>query len=103
MSEKIKELKAAEFDSFIAQGRVIVDFWAVWCGPCRMQGKILDQCADDLAAAGITLAKVNVDEESALAARFGVSSIPTLIAFENGQAKKTLVGIQQADTLKKVF
>lgn len=103
MSEKIKELTTAEFDSFIAKGRVIVDFWAPWCGPCRMQVKILDQCVDDLAAAGITLAKVNVDDENALAAKFGVSSIPTLIVFENGAAKKTLVGIQQAETLKNSF
>ncbi len=103
MSESIKNLTAQEFDDFISEGNVVIDFWAAWCGPCRMQGQILDQGADDFAAAGIKVGKVNIDQENALASRYGVSSIPTLLIFKDGEQIKTLVGIQQADSLKKQF
>lgn len=103
MSESIKNLSEQEFDSFVAEGNIVVDFWAPWCGPCRMQGQILDQAAQDLTTAGIKVGKVNVDQETALAARFGVSSIPTLLIFKDGKLSKTLIGIQQADSLKKQF
>ena len=103
MSESIKNLSEQEFASFIAEGNVVVDFWAPWCGPCRMQGQILEQAAQDFVNAGIKVAKVNVDQEAELASQFGVSSIPTLLIFKNGKLSKTLVGIQQADTLKKQF
>ncbi|MFA6929648.1 MAG: thioredoxin [Lentisphaeria bacterium] len=103
MSENIKNLKEQEFATFISQGNVLVDFWAPWCGPCRMQGQILEQAAQDFVTANIKVGKVNVDEETELAARFGVSSIPTLLVFKDGKLSKTLVGIQQADSLKKQF
>jgi thioredoxin 1 len=103
MSESIKNLNAQEFDSFISEGNVVIDFWAPWCGPCRMQSQILDQAAADFASAGIKVGKVNIDEEGALATRYGVSSIPTLLIFKNGKQEKTFVGIQQADSLKKQF
>ncbi len=103
MSENIKNLSEQDFASFIAQGNVVVDFWAPWCGPCRMQGQILEQAGQDFVTANIKVGKVNVDQETALAARFGVSSIPTLLIFKEGKLSKTLVGIQQADSLKKQF
>ena len=81
---------------------VLLDFWAVWCGPCRMIAPTVEQLSDELDGK-IKVGKVNIDEENELAARFGVSSIPTLLVFKDGKLSKTLVGIQQADSLKKQF
>lgn len=99
MSDKIREIKETEFDALIAKGTVLVDFWAPWCGPCRMQTPILEKLVDELDGAA-TIAKVNVDDEGGLAARFHVSSIPTLIVFKDGKAVRQMVGLQQASTLK---
>lgn len=71
---------------------VLVDFWASWCGPCRMLSPIVDEIAEE--RTDIKVAKVNVDEQEELAMRFGIMSIPTLIVFKNGEAVKRTMGVQ---------
>ncbi|MET0727266.1 MAG: thioredoxin [Acidimicrobiales bacterium] len=86
-------LTDATFDEEIAGSAepVLVDFWAEWCGPCKMIAPILDQIAEEHAGK-IKIAKLNVDDNPDVARRFDVMSIPTLIVFQNGQAAKRMVG-----------
>ena len=91
------ELKSDSFNDFISSGLVLVDFWAPWCGPCRMQIPILDQVAGKVP--GVTIGKVNVDDEPDLAARYGVNTIPYIVIFKNGEKKADFVGLRQANVL----
>ncbi len=77
---------------------VLIDFWAGWCGPCRMLAPIIDEIAEEYADT-ITVGKINVDEQPQLAAAFGVESIPTLIAFKNGVPLGALVGLQTKESV----
>ncbi len=79
-----------------ANGVVLVDFWASWCGPCRMVAPIIDQLEEEYAGK-IKVGKVNVDEESALASEFAVVSIPTIIIFKDGRQVEKLVGARSFD------
>ncbi len=71
---------------------VLVDFWAEWCGPCKMIGPVLEEIAGE-AGDRATIAKVNIDDEPLLASRFGVTSIPTLVVFRGGKEQDRLVGV----------
>ena len=96
----IKEVTTnEEFDEVVKEGRVLVDFYAVWCGPCKMLAPIVEKVAEEHPE--IALVRVNVDEAPDLAARFGIASIPTLLYFNNGEAKNSLVGYVDEDTVKQ--
>ena len=81
-----------EFNEKIAQGRVLVDFFATWCGPCKMLSPILEEVDQRGEAGDLLIVKVDVDQASDIAIRFGIQSIPTLILFENGKAIKNALG-----------
>lgn len=82
-----------------AEGKVLLDFWATWCGPCRMIAPLVAEIAEE--NEDLTVGKIDVDEEPQLAAQFGITSIPTLIVMEKGQPVATLVGYRpKADILK---
>ena len=80
---------------------VLVDFWAAWCGPCRMLSPLVDQAAEK--RTDVKVGKVNVDEEPELAEEFGVSSIPTLILFKGGKAVKSSVGVIPMERLQELM
>ena len=81
---------------------VLVDFWATWCGPCKMFGPIVEEFAQDNEGK-VKVGKVNVDEEPELARKYGIMSIPTAIFFKNGEIDEQMVGVQTLDTLEELL
>ncbi|NLU52167.1 MAG: thioredoxin [Clostridiaceae bacterium] len=100
----VRHVTKNEFDSEIANSKlpVLVDFWAPWCGPCRMLSPVLDELAGELAGQ-VKILKVNVDEEPELASKYGVMSIPTVIAFKEGKATKKVVGFRSKEEFKNMI
>ena len=88
---KYVELNSSNFDSTIANGVTLVDFWAPWCGPCRMIAPIIEELAEDFDGKA-TIAKVNTDEEQDIAIKFGIRSIPTLLFFKDGKVVDQMIG-----------
>jgi thioredoxin 1 len=96
MSEKLLQPNKEEFDRLLASEKLLlVDFWAAWCGPCRMLAPVIEELAEQYSDK-VTVAKVNVDEEKELAARYGIQTIPTVILFKDGQPVAKEIGVQPA-------
>jgi thioredoxin 1 len=81
-----------------AEGKVIVDFWAEWCGPCHAVAPVLDRIAEDH---GVRIVKVNIDEEQGIAQRYGVASIPMMVLFENGEPQASAIGAMPKGVLER--
>mgnify|MGYP000975231022 CR=1 FL=1 len=97
----VMSLTEAGFAAAVAEGVTLVDFWATWCGPCQVQLPIIEETVASLPD-GVKIAKVNVDEASALAERFGVQSIPTWIVFRDGKEIHRASGLQTKEMLLKL-
>ena len=93
----VQKLNQNNFNNAIANGTALVDFYADWCGPCRMVSPIVDEIAEE--RTDITVGKVNVDDENAIAMKYGVMSIPTLIVFKDGKETARIVGARAKATI----
>lgn len=95
---KYIDLKAADFDATIAEGTVLVDFWAPWCGPCRMLAPVIEELAEDFDGKA-KICKVNTDEEQDVAVKYGIRSIPTILFFKDGELVDQMVGASSKQIL----
>lgn len=100
MSDSIKHVSDASFEADVMQSGtpVLVDYWAAWCGPCKMIAPLLDEAAEQYKGR-VTIAKLNVDDNPETAAKFGVRGIPTLMLFKDGKAVATKVGAMSKSQL----
>ena len=103
-STNILILTKDNFDQQVikSQTPVLVDFWAEWCGPCKMIAPILDELADEFAGR-LSIGKVDIDDQQKLASEYGVRAIPTLLLFHNGQVAEQIVGLRSKRDLKASF
>jgi|FLOH01.1.fsa_nt_gi thioredoxin 1 len=95
---KYTELTGANFEATLAEGVSLVDFWAPWCGPCRMIAPVIEELAEDYDGKA-NICKVNTDEEQDIAVKFGIRSIPTIMFFKNGEMVDQIVGAQSKAAL----
>jgi len=100
----VKTLTDATFESEISSATtpMIVDFWAPWCGPCRMVGPVIDQIAEEHGDK-VAIGKVNVDENPAIAGKYGIMSIPTIILFKDGEPAKKVIGARSKADFEREF
>lgn len=98
----IVHLTEDTFDGAIASGKALVDFWAIWCGPCKMIAPVIEELAEEFSET-VTVGKVDVDNEGTLASRFGVMSIPTVILFKDGVESQRFIGVQPKETYEEAM
>jgi len=98
----VQHLTTSEFDGAIASGLCLVDFWATWCGPCRMLAPVIENLAASYDGS-VKVCKVDIDQEMDLASRFGVMSIPTVILFKDGVKVAQSVGVQPEDAFVRMI
>ncbi len=94
----VKELNEKNFDKKIEKGKVLVDFFATWCGPCKMMAPIVEEVAKEMEGKA-KVYKIDVDNESDLAIKYNIMSIPTFVVFENGEVVETAVGMRDKEEL----
>ena len=97
----VEELNTNNFDEIIKNGNVVIDCYAVWCGPCKMLAPIIEEISGELD--NYTFYKLDVDRNEDIARRYGIMSIPTLLVFKNGELKEKLVGFKTKDELLEIF
>ena len=97
----LKKLNFENFDNEIQNGTVLVDFYADWCGPCKMIAPFVEEIANE--RTDITVGKVNVDESGAIAVKYGIASIPTLIVFKDGKEHARLIGYRPKEDILSVL
>jgi len=106
MSDSVKELNAKTFDDFVSKGDSVIDFWAEWCGPCKLLSPVVDETAKEMKGK-VKFGKVNIEELRELTDRFEVMSIPTLIFFKDGEPVEKTSGFMEKrkllDMIKSVF
>ena len=98
-----KAITDATFEAETKEGLVLVDFWATWCGPCRMQAPILEKLSEELSEDELKILKMDVDENPETARAFGIMSIPTLIFKKDGQVVKQVAGVHTAAQIKAII
>ena len=98
----VKAITDATFEAETKEGLVLVDFWATWCGPCRMQAPILEKLSEELSEDELKILKMDVDENPEIARAFGIMSIPTLLFKKDGQVVKQVAGVHTAAQIKVI-
>ena len=98
-----KAITDATFEAETKEGLVLVDFWATWCGPCRMQAPILEKLSQELSEDELKILKMDVDENPETARAFGIMSIPTLLFKKDGQVVKQVAGVHTAAQIKAII